>query len=151
MFTLFFSPKDCMCIFRNSVRIFWFFQKLKTLKGQSIWKFGQKCTKSENIWKKCRWLRAIIARSKLLEKALCQSPDCFYFFMAISVARLFLILYGFEGDTCHRNMLYKKTPRHCYSMCIWSNKIEVLSVYPWKRLKDHVFHTKLYPSENLSK
>ena len=39
-------------------------------KGQFIWKLGQKCTKFENISKKGRWLRAIIARNKLLEQAL---------------------------------------------------------------------------------
>ena len=33
-------------------------------------KFVQICLKFENILKKCRWLYAIIARSKLLEKAL---------------------------------------------------------------------------------
>ena len=42
----------------------------KSKKGQNIWKFGQKCTKCENILKKGRWLRAIIAHKKLLEKAL---------------------------------------------------------------------------------
>ena len=45
------------------------FQK-KGKKGQNIWKFAQKCTKFENILKKGKWLRAIIARNKLLEKAL---------------------------------------------------------------------------------
>ena len=39
-------------------------------KGQHSWKFRQKYTKFENILKKGRWLRAIIARNKLLEKAL---------------------------------------------------------------------------------
>ena len=39
-------------------------------KVQNIWKFGQKCTKFENILKKGRWLHAIIAHNKLLEKAL---------------------------------------------------------------------------------
>ena len=42
----------------------------KGKKGQNIWKFGHKCTKFENILKKGRWLRAIIARNKLLEKGL---------------------------------------------------------------------------------
>ena len=42
----------------------------KGKKGQNIWKFGQKCTKFENILKKGRWLSAIIARNKLLEKGL---------------------------------------------------------------------------------
>ena len=37
---------------------------------QKIWKFGQKCTEFENILKKDSWLRAIIARNKLLEKVL---------------------------------------------------------------------------------
>ena len=36
-------------------------------KGQNTWKFGQKCTKFENILKKRRWLRAIIAHNKLLK------------------------------------------------------------------------------------
>ena len=44
--------------------------KKNVKKGETIWKFGQKCTKFENILKNGRWLRAIIARSKLLEKAL---------------------------------------------------------------------------------
>ena len=39
----------------------------KRQKGWNIWKSGQKCTKFENILKKGRWLRAIIARYKLLE------------------------------------------------------------------------------------
>ena len=37
-------------------------------KRQSILKFGQKCTKFENILKKCRWLHAIITCNELLEK-----------------------------------------------------------------------------------
>ena len=36
------------------------FQK-KGKKGQNIWKFGQKCTKFENILEKGKWLCAIIA------------------------------------------------------------------------------------------
>ena len=39
-------------------------------KGQNIWKYGQKCTKLENILKKGRWLHGIIAHNKLLEQAL---------------------------------------------------------------------------------
>ena len=39
-------------------------------KGQNIWKFGQKCTKSENILEMGMWLCVIIACNKLLEKAL---------------------------------------------------------------------------------
>ena len=42
----------------------------KGKKGQNIWKFGRKCAKIENILKKGTWLHAIIARNKLLEKAL---------------------------------------------------------------------------------
>ena len=42
------------------------FQK-KGKKGQYIWKLGQKSTKFEKILKEGRWLRAIIARNKLLE------------------------------------------------------------------------------------
>ena len=38
-------------------------------KGQNIWKYGQKCTKLENILKKGRWLHVIIAYYKLLEKS----------------------------------------------------------------------------------
>ena len=41
----------------------------KGKKEHAIWKFGQTCTKFENILKG-RWLCAIIARNKLLEKAL---------------------------------------------------------------------------------
>ena len=44
--------------------------KKKGKKVQNIWKFGQKCTKFENILKKGSWLRAIITCNKLLEKAL---------------------------------------------------------------------------------
>ena len=40
----------------------------KGKKGQNIRKFGRKCTKFENILKECRWLLAIIAGNKLLEK-----------------------------------------------------------------------------------
>ena len=39
----------------------------KGKKGQNIWKFGQKCTKFENILKKGTWLCAIIALNKVLE------------------------------------------------------------------------------------
>ena len=39
-------------------------------KGKISEKFGQKCTKFENILKKGTWLRTIIAHIKLLEKAL---------------------------------------------------------------------------------
>ena len=41
----------------------------KGKKEHAIWKFGQTCTKFENILKG-RWLCAIIARNKLLEEAL---------------------------------------------------------------------------------
>ena len=44
--------------------------QIKLKKEQNIWKFGQKCLKFENVLKKCRWLHAIIAHNKLLEKAL---------------------------------------------------------------------------------
>ena len=44
-------------------------KKKKVKKGENIWKFGQKCTKFEDILKKGRWLHVIIARNKLLEKA----------------------------------------------------------------------------------
>ena len=36
-------------------------------KGKNIWKFGQKCTKFQNILKKGRWMCVIIACNKLLE------------------------------------------------------------------------------------
>ena len=42
------------------------FQK-KGKKRQKVSKFQQKCIKFENILKKGRWLRAIIARNKLVE------------------------------------------------------------------------------------
>ena len=42
----------------------------KHKKGQNICKFGQKCTKFENILKKGRWLHAIITCIELLEKVL---------------------------------------------------------------------------------
>ena len=42
----------------------------KDKKMYNIWKFRQKYTKFKNILKKSKWLRAIIARNKLLEKAL---------------------------------------------------------------------------------
>ena len=35
----------------------------KGKKEQNIWKFGQKCTKFENMLKKGRWLCVIIARN----------------------------------------------------------------------------------------
>ena len=38
--------------------------------GQIIWKFGEKCTKIENILKKGRWFLAIITCNELLVKAL---------------------------------------------------------------------------------
>ena len=46
----------------------------KWQKVQNIWKFGQICTKFENILKKGRWLHAIMAWNKLLEKAPKSSP-----------------------------------------------------------------------------
>ena len=42
----------------------------KGKKGQNMSKFGHKCPKFENILKKGKWLRAIIAHNKLLEKDL---------------------------------------------------------------------------------
>ena len=39
------------------------------LKRQNIWKSRQKCTKVEDILKMGRWMRAIIARNKVLEWA----------------------------------------------------------------------------------
>ena len=42
----------------------------KNKKGWNVWNFAQKCTKFKNILKKRRWLRAIIARNKLLERVL---------------------------------------------------------------------------------
>ena len=42
----------------------------KGKKGQKNYKYGQKCTKFGNILKKGRWLYAIIAFNKLVEKAL---------------------------------------------------------------------------------
>ena len=38
-------------------------------RGRNNWKFGRKCTKSENILKKGRWFGATVAHNKLLEKA----------------------------------------------------------------------------------
>ena len=51
----------------------------KGKKGQHIWKFGQKYTKFENILKKDRWLRNIITRTKLLEKALWRDNIFFFY------------------------------------------------------------------------
>ena len=45
------------------------FQK-KGKKGQNIWKFGQKCTKFENILKKGSLMRATIVCMKQVEYAL---------------------------------------------------------------------------------
>ena len=42
----------------------------KGQKGQTVWKFGQKCTKFENILKKDSLVRVIIVRMKQLEYAL---------------------------------------------------------------------------------
>ena len=47
--------------------------KKKFIKGLSVWKFGWKYSRFENILKKGRWLPAIIARNKLLEKALTEN------------------------------------------------------------------------------
>ena len=47
----------------------------KNTKWHIIWKFGQKCTKFENILKKVKWLCEIIACNKLLEKALEHQTD----------------------------------------------------------------------------
>ena len=58
-----FSRKGMRAIFQKK-------SKKMFKKEQNIWKFGQKCTKFENILKKGKWLRAIITRNKLLEKAL---------------------------------------------------------------------------------
>ena len=56
------ETKGKRVIFQKGQKIF-----KKGKKGQNIWKFGQKCRKFENILNKGRWLRAIIARNKLLE------------------------------------------------------------------------------------
>ena len=42
----------------------------KEQKGQTIWKFGQKCTKFENILKKDSLMHATIASMKQIEYAL---------------------------------------------------------------------------------
>ena len=43
------------------------FRNTRAKKRQNIWKFGQKCVK---IWKKGRWLCAIITHNQLREKGL---------------------------------------------------------------------------------
>ena len=59
----------------------------KGTKGQNIWKFGQKCIKFENMLKKGRWFCVIIARNKLLEKALrtCSNLDAMTMNQSFSV------------------------------------------------------------------
>ena len=47
----------------------------KSKKGQNTWKFGQKWTKFENNLERGMWLRAIIARNKLPERALLIHPS----------------------------------------------------------------------------
>ena len=42
----------------------------KAKKGKIIWKFGQKCTKFENISRTGMWLCAIIANNRLLKQDL---------------------------------------------------------------------------------
>ena len=54
-------------------------EQINVKKGQNIWKFGQKCLKFENFLKKWRWLHAIIAHNKLLEKVLEQVARCWCF------------------------------------------------------------------------
>ena len=46
----------------------------KEQKGQNIWKFGQKCTKFENILKKGSLICATIVHMKQLEYALNSEP-----------------------------------------------------------------------------
>ena len=55
----------------------------KGKKGQNIWKFGQKCTKFENILEKGSLMHLTTARMKQLEYALhCQMMTCkLVFFM----------------------------------------------------------------------
>ena len=63
------TPRPLIIVYRPIFKILVklrFFRK-RAKKAQNIWKFGQKCTKFENILKRGRWLRAIIARNKLLE------------------------------------------------------------------------------------
>ena len=60
------DPRAASILGSKDMRVI--FQK-KGKKWQNIWKFGLKCTKFKNILKKNRWLRAIIAQNKLLEKA----------------------------------------------------------------------------------
>ena len=58
-------------ILASKGRLRCFRKKVKDVeKGQNIWEFVQECTKFENILKKGKWLHAIIARNKLIEKAL---------------------------------------------------------------------------------
>ena len=56
----------------------------KRQKRAKYLKIGQKYTKLENNFKKCRWLRAIIARNKLLEEVRLShnSEDKWSLFMA---------------------------------------------------------------------
>ena len=49
---LFLKVRACVQFFRKGAK--------KGKKGQNIWKFEQKCTKFENIFKSDWWLRAII-------------------------------------------------------------------------------------------
>ena len=50
----------------------------KSKKRQNTWKFSQKCTKFENILKKSRWLRAVIARNILLKEGPGRCYFCIY-------------------------------------------------------------------------
>ena len=58
------KSKDIGAIFQKKSKQ----KRQKNVKiGQNIRKFGQKCTKFEQVLKEIRWLLAIIARNKLLE------------------------------------------------------------------------------------
>ena len=73
------------------------FQK-KGKKGQNIWKFGQNCTKHENIMKKGRWFHVIISCNKLLEKALA-TVYCKLFLITIFSVKEYLSAYLVYTDT----------------------------------------------------
>ena len=85
-------------------------------KGQNIWKFGQKCTKFENVLKKGRWLCAIIARNELLEKTLLIKLYPIHLwseFILLNNMYCYFCHLSWKKENLHGNICLKK--HACYS------------------------------------
>ena len=77
----------------------------KGKKGQTIWKFGQKCTKFENIFKNGMWLCTIIVRNKLVEKALLKHLVHVFLMTVFGFLNISLSFLGFWGSFSYNHLV----------------------------------------------